>query len=149
MLPVVLGLLTLDGSPPSAQKLADFAQVQSAVGQSIYVSDNEGHERLVKLLAATDRSITLSVAGRQSEMSRDAVLFVDRARDSSADGAVKGALFGLAISVTASLALGDFSGRLALQSMALYGGIGFGLDRAHRNRAPVYRSPAAGVSIRF
>jgi hypothetical protein len=149
ILPVVIGLLTMDGPAPSAKELADFSRLQSLVGQSVYVHDIDGQERLVRLLAATDQSLTYSVAARQVEMSRAAVLLVDRARDPSLDGAIKGTVFGLVLGVVASFVVGEFSPGHTARAMVAYGAMGFALDRGHTHRTPAYRAPTASVSLRF
>ena len=149
IIPVVVGLLTVDGPSPSPQKQVDFSRLQSVIWQSVYIADFGGNERLVKLVAATDHSVTIAVAGWQTEVNRDAVLMVDRARDSSLDGAIKGGVFAVALAVVATLVSGEFPAQHTMRALVVYGGIGYALDRGHRNRTPVYRAPTAAISLRF
>lgn len=149
IVPLLIGVLLVPDPGPSSQRLADFARIQKALDESIYVVDQTGQERLVRLIGATGDELTLELGPRRLTMTRDAVLRVDRERDRSVDGLVKGLVFGAGMGLLVS-ALGGGSGKQVLQATAAYGSIGYLLDRGNRSREPLYRAPGptAAVSVR-
>jgi hypothetical protein len=142
IVPLIVGLFVFPGGGPANDKaLADFSRLHSAIDESVYVVDRTGHERLMTLLEAGERSITLGIGAQTVSMNRDAVLRVDRARDRTRDGVLKGGAFGLFTGLLALKATGARSGGLVIRSVFSYGTIGYLLDRANTNREALYRSP--------
>lgn len=148
IVPLLIGVLLVPDPGPSQRRLADFSQIQKAVNKSIYVVDQAGNERLMRLVGATDDVLTLELGPRRLTMPRDEVLRVDREHDRSIDGLVKGLVFGAGMGLLVR-GLGGGSSEHVFQAMAVYGSIGYLLDRGNRSRQPLYRAPVVAVTVPF
>jgi hypothetical protein len=146
IVPLLIGLLLLPDPGPSEQQLAEFSRMQKALDQSIYLVDQGGHERLMRLVGATDDVLTLELGPRRFTMKRDEVLRVDRENDRTTDGLLKGLAFGAGMGLLVRGLGGGSSGHV-FQAMAVYGGIGYLLDRSNQSRQPLYRAPRPGATI--
>lgn len=146
IVPLLLGLLILPDPGPSERQLAEFSRIQKVVDQSIYLVDQSGQERLMRLIAATDDELTLELGPRRFTMPRDEVLRVDRERDRTTDGLLKGLAFGAGMGLLVR-GLGGGSSEQVFSAMAVYGGIGYLLDRGNQSRQPLYRAPAAAATV--
>ena len=139
ILPLLIGVMAVPAPPPSADQLADFTRLAKAVDEEVYVVDSTGQERRVTLLEAGDQAVRFMVGQQTLEMSRDAIIRVDRVRDRNLDGIIKGALFGLLIGGIAEANTSSNGGYLLRGALA-YGSIGYLLDVGHVARQPVYRA---------
>jgi hypothetical protein len=135
-LPAVIAVILLPGFTP-AHTLADFARFAEAQGEEIAVVDMFGAERLGKVVAATDTSVTLGFGAATRTFDRADVLKADRLRDSARDGLFKGMAVGALVGWMAAMEMGSARGFAG--SISVYGSIGYLLDRANTNRAPLYR----------
>ncbi len=145
IIPLLIGLFVIPSPAPSAEELADFARIQKALHESIYVVDEQGAERLTRLISATDDRLVLELGPRTLALTRDEVIRVDRERDPTTDGLLKGLAFGAGMGLIVS-GLGGGSSTYVLQSMAVYGSIGYLLDRGSNHRTPLYRAPGPAVT---
>jgi hypothetical protein len=150
--PLLLGIILIPDPGLSKERLADFERLHSVVGEQVWVTDDNGTQRVAKVLAATGDGLTLAVGRRTFLMDRSTVLQVERSRDRVVDGLVKGLAFGLVVGLVAQGGV-QSNNDFLLQSMVVYSGIGLGLDWVNHERSPVYRAPANGVtakvSLRF
>jgi hypothetical protein len=151
--PLLLGVVLLPDPGPRARVLEDFARIDRAVGDSIYVVDRDGNERFGRLVGLDDQALRLQIGAQLFSMDRTTILAADSRRDRTTDGVLKGLLFGL---VTGLIARQGTSGGadatgVVVGSMAFYGGLGWAFDRANSSRSPLYRAPApaASVTVRF
>ena len=135
-LPAVIIVILLPGFTP-AHTLADFARFGQAQGEEIAVVDMFGTERLGKVIAATDTSVTLGFGAATRTFDRGDVFKADRLRDGTRDGLFKGMAVGALVGWMAAMELGSARGFTG--AIGVYGGIGYLLDRANTNRAPLYR----------
>jgi hypothetical protein len=141
ILPLLIGLIAVPSPGPSAARLADFTRLDGVEHEEVYVVDTSGLERRLTLVEAGDAAVKFMVGQQQLEIHRDAILRVDRVRDSSLDGAIKGMLFGLLVGAAIESNVSDGNGRYLLQGALTYGGIGYLFDRGHTGRQAVYRRP--------
>jgi hypothetical protein len=141
ILPLIVGLIAVPTPGPSAARLADFTRLGGVEHEEVYVVDASGLERRLTVVEAGDAAVKFMVGQQQLEMSRDAILRVDRVRDSSLDGAIKGLLFGLLVGAAIETTLSDGNCRYLLQGALTYGSIGYLFDRGHTARQAVYRRP--------
>ena len=93
ILPLVIGVMALPSPTPTG--LADFTRLRDAVHDEVYVTDQTGQERRLTIIEAGETAVTAQIGFQSMQMSRDAIVSVDRARDGNVDGFVKGALIGL------------------------------------------------------
>lgn len=135
-LPAIIVVMLLPGFTP-AGALADFSRFADAQGEEIAIVDMFGAERLGRIVAASDASVTLAFGAGPQTFNRADVLKADRLRDGTGDGLLKGAVIGALVGWMAAMELGTARGFAS--SIAVYGGIGFVLDYANTNRAPLYR----------
>ena len=120
-------------------------------GEGISFVDREGTVREGVLIAASADAITMRFAGGEQVFAKSAIARVDRLRDGTGDGALKGAAFGV---VLGFLYLGaGAGGDYFVGSVVAYSSIGWLIDAMNTNRQPIYRAPspapALKVSIRF
>jgi hypothetical protein len=139
-MPLIIGLMAMPAPSPSAAHLADFTRLHGAVNEEVYVVDSTGQERRLTLLETGDMAAKFMVGQQTLEMSRDAIVRVDRARDRNTDGVAKGVLVGLLIGWIAESATGNSNGGYLLRGALTYGSIGYLFDRGHVSRQPVYRA---------
>lgn len=115
--------------------LADFERLARSEGIEVYVVDTQGLERLGRLAGADGSGLQLRVPAGQITMAKAQVAEVDRRRDSSLDGTVKGLILGAVLS---AIFIGD-SPKLWWRGALVYGGLGYILDASVRAREPLYR----------
>jgi hypothetical protein len=141
LVPLVIGVITLPAPSPSDERLADFARIRKAVDEEVYLVDSAGQERRVTILQAGDRAVTVLVGQQSVQMSRDAVVRVERMRDTNVDGVIKGALLGLLVGLAIEANAPNGNGRFLLQGVLTYGGLGYLFDRGNVSRQPLYKAP--------
>jgi hypothetical protein len=135
-LPAIIVIILLPGFT-SADALADFGRFAAAQGEEVAVVDMFGAERLGRIVAATDTSLTMGFGAGSHTFQRADVLKADRLRDSNVDGLLKGIAVGAIGGWLAAMDLGAARGFAG--SIAVYGGIGLLLDHVNTNREPLYR----------
>ena len=136
-LPTLIFVIAFPGYTP-ADKLADFRRFAAAQDEEVAVVDIFGAERIGRVVAASETSITLGLVSGTRTFDRGDVVKADRLRDGNGDGLMKGMLIGGMIGLFAgpqSQSAGAFVG-----GVSVYAGIGYLLDRMSTNRAPLYRS---------
>jgi hypothetical protein len=152
--PLLFGIILLPDPGPRGAVLEDFTRIDRAVGESIYVVDRNGSERVGQVVGVDDRALRLQVGPQVFAIDRSAILAADRRRDRTTDGVIKGALFGLIAGLFAIQGTDGSGGeatRVVIGSMAIYGSIGYAFDRANHVRTPLYRAPrtVAAVTVKF
>ncbi len=135
-LPLIILIIAFPDATPT--QLADFSRFAKVQGEEVAVVDMFGAERLGRVVAATDTTVTLGLGAGTRTFERADVLRADRLRDSTRDGLIKGMAIGALVGWAASRELGATAGGFAV-SMSVYGGIGYLLDRSSSERAPLYR----------
>jgi hypothetical protein len=138
-LPLIIGAMAVPAPSPSAERLADFSRIRDAIREEVYIVDSAGQERRVTIVQAGDQAVTVLVGQQSVQMNRDAIVGVDRARDTTTDGVIKGALIGLLVGLIAETNTPNPNGRYLLQGVITYGGLGYLFDRSHVSRQPLYR----------
>jgi hypothetical protein len=139
-LPLIIGAMAVPAPSPSAERLADFTRIRDAVDEDVYLVDSAGQERRVTILQAGDQAVTVLVGQQSVQMNRDAIVRVDRARDTTTDGVIKGALVGLLVGWIAEANTPNANGRYLLQGALTYAGLGYLFDRGHVARQALYRA---------
>ena len=139
ILPLVIGAMALPTPTPSTDRLADFTRIGSAIHEDVYVTDNTGQERRLTILDAGAAAVTFQVGLQSVQMSRDAIVRVDRTRDRNIDGVIKGMLVGLLVGSIAEQSVSGSDGRYLLQGALTYGSLGYLFDRGHVAREPLYQ----------
>lgn len=135
-LPAIIVVILLPGFT-SADALADFGRFAAAEGQEVAVVDMFGAERLGRIVAASDTSVTMGFGAGTHTFERADVLKADRLRDGNVDGLLKGVAVGALVGWMAAMELGTARGFGG--SIAVYGSIGLLLDHSNKNRQPLYR----------
>ena len=138
IVPLIFGIMSIPDPTLTPDRLADFARLRQAIGQTVYVTDTNGQERRLTLLEAGEREVTFSNGAQSIVMQRDAVFAVDRARDSTLDGTLKGAAIGLVMGLLVATELPESKGSVLASSVISYGTVGFLLDRGNTTRQPLY-----------
>ncbi len=149
IMPLIFGIMSVPDPTLTPARLADFARLQKALGQEVYVTDANGQERRLNLVDADDLEVTFSTGAQSIVMQRDAVFTVDRVRDSTLDGTLKGAAIGLIMGLLVASELPESQGTLVASAVISYGTVGYLLDRANTSRQPLYRvrpAPPGGTS---
>jgi hypothetical protein len=141
VLPLIIGIIAVPAPGPSSDALADFTRIQKALNREVYVRDTAGQERIVSILDAGTDAITVAIGQQQMTLQRDEILAVDRMKDSSRDGFVKGALIGLILGAAVGSAFDGRQGQYMFRAALSYGAIGYLFDYGHTSRAPLYRAP--------
>lgn len=136
VLPAIIVIILAPDLTP-ADKLADFSRFATAQGEEVAVVDMFGAERIGRVVAASEANVTLQFGGATRAFDRADVFKADRLRDGNGDGLVKGMLVGGLLGWIAAMELGAAHGFAG--SVAVYGGIGYLMDRANTNRTPIYR----------
>jgi hypothetical protein len=158
IVPLIFGIISLPDPSQSPDRLADFARLRKAVGEVVYLTDGNGQERRLTLLEAGEHEVTLSNGAQSIVMQKDAVFTVDRARDRTIDGLLKGAAIGLVMGLLVESEIPGSDGSIIASGMLAYGTVGYLLDRASTARQPLYRGrpsmpasthPAASIRFRF
>ena len=135
-LPAIIIVIMLPGFT-SADALADFGRFAAAQGDEVAVVDMFGAERLGRIVAASDTSVTMGFGAGTHTFQRADVLKADRLRDGNLDGLLKGVAVGALVGWMAAMELGTARGFTG--SIAVYGSIGLLLDHANKNREPLYK----------
>ena len=148
--------MALGAVPVSAQVPADTppALASLALPPVVYVDTGAGEEALGRIVRIEPDAIVLSTGGVEHRIALAEVRRVQIRGDSLRDGAVTGALVGLAAGLLTT-GLWDCAGGCAGQkavfvaySSALYAAIGTAFDAMHTGRRTVYRR-SKGLSLRF
>lgn len=134
-LPLLILILLLPESTPG--QLADFSRFARVKGEEVAVVDMFGAERLGRVIAATDTTVTLGFGTGSHTFDRVDVLKADRLRDGTRDGLIRGMAIGALVGWAVTREGGVAGGFAA--SVGVYGGLGFFFDYTNTDRAPLYR----------
>jgi hypothetical protein len=148
IVPLIFGIMAIPDPTLTPERLADFARLRKAIGQTVYVTDFIGQERRLTLLEAGEREVTFSTGAQWIVMPRDSVFTVERSRDTTLDGALKGAAIGLVMGLVTASAFEESEGSIIVSGVLTYGTAGYLLDRANVARQPLYRAGPAAPSDR-
>ena len=138
-----------------AQGQEDFARFSRAIGKEVSIIDHKGDVREGVVVASTDESVVLHFGSGSQTFARSAIVSAELLNDSRRDGAVKGAVFGLAMAARFTAISGEVYIPLIASSVGTYSGIGFLFDALHTGRQPLYRAhvstapSALRLSVRF
>src|SRR5262245_52977740 len=101
IIPLLLAVIYLP-VPVDKAALADFGRFSKAVGQHVALVDVDGlaHDGVVR--AASSSAITVQTGKTYRTFQNGTIVSAERLRDSSVDGAIRGALFGLIYGAMAS-----------------------------------------------
>jgi hypothetical protein len=141
IIPLIIGIVAVPSPGPTAQQLTDFARIQRAINRDVYFTDTSGQERVATILGVGTDAVTMEVGRQWTTVHRDALLAVDRVKDTNRDGVVKGVLVGLLVGAVVESAYDDGNGRFLLRGALTYGTLGYMFDRGHTARQPLYRAP--------
>jgi hypothetical protein len=139
-----------------AQGLEDFSNISRAIGKEVSVVDRSGLIREGILEAATADAVTLRVGSATQWLPRADVASAERMKDESSDGALRGAIWALAVALIPNqgwTSAGDYLRSVAI-AFVVFPTAGYLLDAAESNRQPLYRAPSASsptlkISFRF
>ncbi len=140
-----------------AQGLEDFAGISRAIGKEVSVVQRSGLIREGIVEAVTADTVTLRVGSATERLPRADIASAERMKDESSDGAVKGALWALAVALIPNQGWssgGDYLRGVAMAFVVLPAA-GYLLDAMESNRQPLYRAPSTAsaptlkISFRF
>jgi hypothetical protein len=156
-LPIVLTFCLAFGSAPAAAQAPAGLPPELlglALPPTVYVDHVSGEESLGRIVRVDADAIVLATAGVEHRIAMAEVRRVQVRGDSLRDGAVAGALVGLAAGLL-STGLWDCDGPCAGQktvvlaySSAVYAAIGTAFDAMHTGRRTVYRRPKGRPVVR-
>lgn len=138
MLPTMILIIMFPGFTPTPA-LAEFSRFAQAQGEEVAVVDMFGAERIGRVIAASSTNVTLEFGSATRVFEHADVLKADRLRDGTRDGLIKGMLIGGLVGWVVGWESPSRAGRTFVGAVSVYGGIGYLLDRANTNRAPLYR----------
>ena len=142
---------------PCPDQLEDFSRFSRAIGQQVALVDHGGVFREGIVDAATAESVTLRVGSIKTSFPRAGVARADRTKkDSSIDGALKGALIGFALTALASQGCDSTIPRCpSWIPFTAITAAGYVIDASVAKPRPLYRAPSSSpsptlsVSLRF
>ena len=150
-----LWFLFIATSAAHAQGLEDFSKVSRAQGKEVVVVDQSGLVRQGIVEAATEGAVTLRFGSSTQSFPRASVARVERLRDGSADGALKGAVLAAVVGVLVVQGYppGSDRGGMLAAHVATWAGIGWLLDATQTNRQTIFRAaapaPTASLKLSF
>ncbi len=139
-----------------AQGLEDFKRISRVIGKEVSVVDRSGLIREGIVEAATADGVRLRVGSATEWLPRADIASAERMKDESSDGALRGAIWALAVALIPNqdtTSAGDYWRSVAIAFVVFPIG-GYLLDAAESNRQPLYRAtpspaPPLKVSWRF
>ncbi len=151
VLPVLL-FLTVAPTPGSpARALGDVSRFSKAINKQIALVEADGTVREGVLVAAGPDGVTMRFASGTRSFALGGIASAERMKDGRLDGAIKGALTGLALAaMSQGYESSDGHAGEVLQAVASFAAIGYALDAAQTNRQLLYRAPVepAGAASR-
>jgi hypothetical protein len=152
----VLFVILVSAPATYAQGLEAFLNISRAIGKEVSVVDRSGLIREGILEAATADAVTLRVGSATQWLLRADIASAERMKDESSDGALRGAIWALALALIPNQgweSAGDYLRSVAI-AFVVFPTAGYLLDAAESNRQPLYRAPSASsptlkVSWRF
>ena len=126
-----------------AQGLEEFSNISRAIGKEVSVVDRSGLIREGIVEAATADQVTLRVGSAMQSFARAEIASAERMKDESSDGAIKGALWGLALILVPNQGGFSFTGYAG--AVAVFAAAGYLIDAGESNRQPLYRAPSASA----
>ena len=152
-----LSFVILLGVPVArAQGVEDFNAISRAIGKEVSVVDRSGRVREGVVEAATADGVTLRVGSATEWLPRADIASAERIKDDSRDGALRGAIWALAVALIPNqgwTSVRDYLRGVAI-AFVVFPTAGYLLDAAESTRQPLYRapsltSPALKISFRF
>ncbi len=146
IVPVLITLLAVPVDHAGARQLDDFGRLQCAAGHAVFVADGEGVERRLKLVRVDGDSAIFMAGENEVVLHRSTITNVDRAKDPSWDGALKGAVFGALVAALLRGEVSGNSGSFYLSGIGTYTALGYLVDAGITNRQPLYRAARTSVA---
>ena len=145
ILPLLIAIAVAPMPQPSETTLANFSRFSRTTGTRISLVERDGTVREGKVSAATADTVTIAFGIGERTFPKTEIVSAERLRDSSKDGAIRGALFGAIMGILASQGYSSSEDATKgwFASVAIYTGIGWALDAAATNRQLIYRVPGA------
>ena len=137
---IIIGIIACPDIGPSKEALGDVSRIRHALAETVYVVEDDGLERYGRLLQADSTKLTLAAGARAITIETDRVARVDRPRDRTIDGVVKGAAVGFILGVLGHQGLNGSARGFISGQMVAFAGLGYVLDVAHAKRTPVYQA---------
>lgn len=138
------------------QGLEDFSRISRAIGKDVSVVDRSGLVREGIVEAVTTDGVRLRVGSATEWLPRADIASAERIKDESSDGAVRGAIWALAVALIPNQGWTSGGDYLRGVAMAFIGfpTAGYLLDGAESNRQPLYQAPSTSsptlkISFRF
>jgi hypothetical protein len=153
-------------APASAQATsaqATFGQVRAKGTPTVYVTDRAGQDTQGQLITFSESEITIKTGALTKTFTADQVSLIERKGDSRKNGAIIGAVIGIAVSVIGSAEMcseDHFNGRscagsaatLTLINTAFFAGVGAGIDALIPGRTRIWpgkSGKAGGIAFAF
>ena len=148
ILPLLIAIAVAPMPQPSETTLANFSRFSRTTGTRISLVERDGTVREGKVSAATADTVTIAFGIGERTFPKTEIVSAERLRDSSKDGAIRGALFGAVMGLIASqgFSSSDDARNAFYISVAVYSGIGWALDASQTNRQPIYRVPGSAAA---
>ena len=140
-----LWLALSTGTVLASEPARDLSLMSVANGAVIYVRTADGAEIRSRFIRASPQSLTISgTDGREMTVPVAQVALVWKEGDSLRNGAIVGALIGLAGGILGQSQCTDCSSEIAIGiavGVPIWAGLGALVDRQHVGRTLIYRSP--------
>jgi hypothetical protein len=133
-----------------AQGLEDFKSISRVIGKEVSVVARSGLIREGVVEAATDHGIRLRVGSATEWLPRADIASAERMKDASSDGALRGAIWALAVALIPNqgwTSAKDYMRTVAI-AFVVFPTAGYLLDAADSNRQPVYRAPSPPPTLK-
>ena len=141
---VLLSMLAMPAVIHAAEPVRDLAALPVKPGIIVYVRTTNGAELQGEFISATSRALTISPGGRSTSVDVDHIAQIWKRGDSLRNGAIIGAVIGVAGAIGGQSECSDCSGRVAagiFLGAPIWAGIGALIDRQHVGRTLIYRAP--------
>jgi hypothetical protein len=154
---ILAALFVLFVATPAAraQSLEDFASISRAIGKEVSVVERTGPIREGIVEAVTADGLKLRVRSATEWVPRADIASAERMKDESSDGALRGAIWALAVALIPNqgwTSAGEYWRTVGI-AFVVFPTAGYLFDAAESNRQPLYRAPSPApmlkVSRRF
>jgi hypothetical protein len=147
----VLFVVFVAASTARAQGLDDLKSFSRAIGKDVSVVDRSGRIREGTVEEATADGVRLRVGSVTEWLPGPEIASAERMKDKSSDGALRGALWALAVALIPNQgwsSAGHYWRSVGL-AFVVFPTAGYLLDAAESNRQPLYRAPAPAPALKI
>lgn len=144
ILPILL-IFTLAPTPEASKRnLGDLSRFSKALNKEIVLVNTDGTVTEGVIAAVDANGVTMKLNSGTRFFANAEIASADRMKDGRIDGAIKGGLFGLLLSVMASqgLASSDDVDGFVAKNVATFAALGYAIDAGNPNRQRLYQAPA-------